>query len=32
MSMGNPGEEKHPGDARVEVNVLKNDLATSAQK
>jgi len=35
MSMGNPavaGEEKQPGGARVEVNVLKNDLATSAQK
>jgi outer membrane protein OmpA-like peptidoglycan-associated protein len=35
MSMGNPtveGEGKHPGGARVEVNVLKNDLATSSQK
>ena len=35
MSMGNPavaGEGKHSGGARVEVNVFKNDLATSAQR
>lgn len=34
MSMGNAGaatEGKHPSSARVEVNVLKNDLATSAK-
>jgi hypothetical protein len=34
LSMGNAkaeGEEKHASTSRVEVNVLKNDLASSIQ-